>query len=185
MERKFEKMGMSNLLDTTSSKFNELDIFIENCEKELILTAHSQEEKMKKKNREIDFNNRKAKIEKMLGKSMKDMDNYDRLTIGAALCETNPNLIPNDMAAIPKCYKAFKRECKSTGTSILGVRQFKCSLLLCIKNLIRISVPQIFNANDYEWSDSTSKKDLDGKIEKAIFLYQSFEPQMKPNITFG
>ena len=176
---------MSNLLDTTAAKFNQIDHFIESCGKEMILDAHDEQPKIEAKNKVIDFQNRKARIEKILGKNLKENDQNDRIQIGACLCETNPNLIPNNINEISKCYKKFKKECQDTGTSPLGERQFKLCLLLCLHHILTLSVPDVVSDKDFEWSESTAKKDLHSKLTKALLLYTSFKNQIRTYVSFG
>jgi len=185
MEHKFERLTMSNLLETTVAKFNQIDIFIESCSKETILEAHDGQAETEAKNKMVDFQNRKARIEKIHGKNLKENDQMDRLQIGACLCETNEDLIPKDLSQVSKCYKKFKKECLSTGTSPLGERQYKLSLLLCLHHLLTLSVPEVVSEKDFEWSESTAKKEIDSKLSKALLLYSSFHSQIRTYVSFG
>lgn len=176
---------MSNLLDTTTAKFNQIDVFIESCAKETLLDAHDQQADVEAKNKNVDFQNRKAKIEKLLGKNLKENDQNDRLRIGSCLCETNPNLIPNDISEVSKYYKKFKKECLATGTSPLGERQFKLSLLICIHHLLTLSVPEVVSEKDFEFTETTAKKEIDSKLQKGLLLYNSFQSQIRNFVSFG
>ena len=124
-------------------------------------------------------------MEKLLGKNLAENNQLEKLKIGSSLIETNPGLIPDDLVSLKSKHKQFQREAKITGTSVLGEKQFKLCLLLCIKHMLNLTVPQVISDKDFEYSDSTSKKDIDKKVAKALFLYKSFENQVRSTISFG
>lgn len=185
IEKKFESMGLSNLLETTAAKFNCLDDYIENCNIDIIIEAHRSQNEAEKTGRQIDLQNQKIKIEKIIGKNLNDNNQFDKLMIGAALCETNPGLIPEDLTMLKAKHKKYQKEARMTGTSVLGEKQFKMSLILCIRRLLKLGVPEVINEKDFEWSDSTSKAEMDKKLTKALFMYKAFEPKIRAVISFA
>lgn len=185
IEKKFERMSLSNLLNTTTAKFNLLDEFIADCDKKILIDAHKSQNKSAAIGREEDYKNKIIKIQKKIGRNMKKNDLTDRIQIASCLIETNPNeLIPRSMKDISKKYSNFKKECKATSTSVLGPRQYRTALLLTVRHLLKIAVPQIINDQDFEFADSASKAEVDQKTTRALFLYDTFEAQIRSNILF-
>ena len=178
-------MGLSNLLETTAAKFNKLDNFIEICDLDIIIKAHRSQDEAEKNGRKLDVENRKKKMQKIIGKNLTETNQLEKLQIGSAIIETNPSLIPEDLASLKLKHKQFQKEAKVTGTSALGEKQFKLCLLLCIKHLLNLAVPRVVSEKDYEWSESISKIELDKKVAKVLFLYKGFESEIRSSISFG
>lgn len=172
-------------MNTTSAKFNNLDNFIEKCDKEILLAAHQKEKETSQAGRKEDLKNKLEKIKHVTGKNSKTNDNDVRLRIGSCLIETNPDdLIPKDLSEVDSKYKKFQKECRKTSTSSLGPRQYKSCLLMTIRHYLKLAVPTIVVDKEYDVVVSTTKQELDSKLTKALFLYDNFKTKIRSSIIF-
>lgn len=178
-------MNLSNLLNATACKFNLLENWIEVCDKQILLDAHKEETESQKKSKKVDFENRMMKINYIANKNKKSNDEQAKIQIACSVIETAaPDLIPTNMDQIDSLYKKFKKECQNTSTSVIGIRQYKKCILLTIRHLLKLSVPEIVKDQDYEISQSSPADEVNSKLSKSIFYYNQFQNNIRANIIF-
>ena len=109
-----------------------------------------------------------------------------KLEIAACTLETNPSLIPADLNAIPQKFKAFKAEMKNCGFSNdYGIRQYKCAIIICIGNQIKLAAPNIHDPAKFQFTDSTSADGIKSKLDFALSMYKLAEPLIRQFIIYG
>jgi len=143
---------------------------------------------MRENFRKHDLENFKIKLRETKKNANKQNHTLQQLEIGSGLIETNPDgLIPSSFETkiVKKYYEVFKRECKATSTTVLGIRQYKHCLLKTIKHFLQLTSISIVQNSDFEISDSLPKSEVDEKVSKAIVLYNQFKTDIKRNITYG
>ena len=170
------------------AKTNKIDKWIENCTSSLLIEAHNKEREVRDSFRKEDLKNFQIRLQQLKKTAEKHNDQLDRISIGIGLIETNPEeLIPStpDGKTVDKCFNKFKREARSTGTKVLGKRQYKESLLLCIQHFLGFCPQLQLNKKDFELSDSTSSNETNAKVSKAIVLYNQFKTEIRGRISYG
>ena len=139
--------------------------------------------------RELDLKNFRIKIREKEKIAAKQNDQLLRLEIAAGIIETNPGeTIPSstDDKTVQKYFKKFQNQCRATGTQVLGIKQYKRSLLKTLYHLLSMtSSSSIVSKKDFEVSESASKSDVDQKVTRALTLYYQFEGDIRSNISFG
>ena len=152
-----------------------------------MIDAHKLQETVQKRFAKSDLDNLNIKIKEADKVSKRANDKQDQLEIGVSLCETNPSLIPlsSNEKAINKCYERFKKECAASSTSVLGPRQYRQCIIMTIKHFLKIVASSVISNSDFEFTDSTSKSQLDAKLSRAILLYSQFEKEIRAQVSFG
>lgn len=175
-------------LAVTVAKTNRLDRWLQTCSSDTLLRAHDKESETRKEFRQADLKNFEIRLREMRKTAQKQNDKLDKHSLGAGLIETNPDeLIPKNSEdkSINQCFKRYKKESKSVGLSLPGIRQYKTSLLLTLKHFLSMCSAPVLNNSDFEVSDSISKSDLNKKVAKAILVYHQFKGEIRANISYG
>ena len=112
------------------------------------------------------------------------IDKKSKYEIGSSLLETAPDLIPTALDDVTAKYRRFKKSASSAGFGNFGIREYKCSLLMCIKHFLGLSWPELISPNDYEVATSLSADDLNLKVAKALVLYKLALPKIRQFIVY-
>ena len=100
--------------------------------------------------------------------------------------ETNPSLIPANELEVSKKFKSFKAEMRACGFALdYGVRQYKCAIIICIGNLIKLAAPELHDDNKFKFTDSTSAESINSKLSYCLTLYKISEPLIRAHIIYG
>ena len=132
----------------------------------------------------IDNDNYMDLLKNFADKNKEALSKKTKLEIAASLMETSPDLILTSLKDMTSKLKKYNKAAQSAGFDKLGSREYKSAVLLCIKSLLELSVPELVISKNYEVSVSLSAKDLDSKVIKALSLYSLASPKIKEFIVY-
>ena len=139
---------------------------------------------MGKRLTKLDSDNNTDLLKNFADKHKEANSKKTKIEIGASLLQTQPDLIPSTIQEITAKHKKYCKAAQCAGFDRLGIREFKSAVLLCIKSLLELSVPELVVTANYEISASLSVKEVDKKVTKALSLYALATPKIREYIVY-
>ena len=132
----------------------------------------------------IDAANMKDLLQTFAAKNTEADRKKSKIELGASLIETMQELIPKSINDCTQKYQKFKKMASDAGFPVLGSREFKQALCLCIKNLLTHATPELIQDNDFSLAPSLSAKETNSKLTKVLLLYQLALPMIKQHVVY-
>ena len=132
----------------------------------------------------VDAANMKDLLKTFAAKNNEADRKKSKIELGASLVETMQDLVPKSINDCAKKYQKFKKVASDAGFPVLGSREFKQALCMCIKNLLNHSTPELVQENDFNLAPSLSAPETNKKLTKVLLLYQLALPMIKQYVVY-